>query len=254
MSRSNAKPARGLQQRLMLAFAVYALGLMALFTLYALAFAYTVEDAYLVEGLKQEEARQRAHFLQHGDWLRAEDPNTLLAPDPTHFPAELRAAFQRDPQRREFAAEPDSAVGGQSGATLLLPLIERVIIEQSSLHSHRHLDLAVEVPADTKVALAENVVQILLANLIGNAFAHGDRDGRLADADIQIELRQSRLWISNRARVPLPGEAFEAFRKGARSTGFGLGLAIVRRLCDRHRIDLRIEHHEGVTTASFPVG
>ncbi len=437
MNSAQQRPVRGLQRRLMLAFAIFAFGLIALFTLYALAFAYTVEDAYLVEGLKQEEARQRTHYLQHSEWLPPEDPNTVLVPDPAEFPAELRQAWRDEPEQREFAGShgrhyhlhdfrvgdtqawlvaevgsrlifrqmraqvvailgwsagialalalllgwwigrrttrplsqlvdavvrlqpdrlpggdwlptgatntpdevgilarglddlvrrvgafiereqeftrdvshelrtplavirsygeqlasdpelgtdarrklaaiqqsarqleqtvttllslareidgPHSAVDGPSGATLLLPLIERVIIEQSSLHSDRYLELAIDVPADTKVDLAENVTQILLANLLGNAFAHGDHDGRPGDPDIRIEVRQSRLWISNRAREPLAGAAFEPFRKGTSSAGFGLGLAIVRRLCDRHAIDLRIEHHDGVTTASFPV-
>lgn len=431
------RPARGLQRRLMVGFFVYALGLMALFTLYALAFAYTVEDAYLVEGLKQEETRQREHHLERGEWLRPEDPNTLLATDPAGFPDELRTAFLRDPQRREFAGQDgrhyhllsirageaqawlvaevgsrlifrqmrgevvailgwsagvalalalligwwfarrttrplsqlvdavaalqpdrlpeghwlpisattktdevgvlarglddlvrrigafiereqeftrdvshelrtplavirslgeqlasDPALGndahrklaaiGQSARQLeqtittllglareiespnraddalaspilLLTMIERVIIEQASLHPDLSPQLLLDVPSDTTAAHPESVLRILLANLLGNAYAHGKHGERPGEPDIRVEVNQSRLCISNRADAALSNDDFEPFRKGNASTGFGLGLAIVRRLCDRHAIDLRIEHDHGMTTASFPV-
>lgn len=436
MSTHFRRPARGLQRRLMLAFAIFALLLVTLFTLYALAFAYTVEDAYLVEGLTQEESRQREHYLQHADWLPPEDPNTRLVSDPAQFPAELRQVWLREPKRREFAGaqgrhyhlqefqvadqrawlvaevssrlifrqmrgdviailgwsagaalvlalllgwwiagrttrplarlvdavavlQPDAIpqggwlpagamtqpdeigvlarglddlvrrigafiqreqeftrdvshelrtplavirslgeqlasapeIGGdtrrklatiqqsaqqleqtittllslaretESGdpagaaalrATPLLPLIERVIIEQSSLHPERQLELALDVSADTQADLPESVLRILLANLLGNAFAHGEHGDRPGEPDIRIELRRSRLCISNRASTALRDDDFEPFRKGKESTGFGLGLAIVRRLCDRHAIDLRIEHGNGMTTVSFP--
>jgi signal transduction histidine kinase len=436
MNALSQRPARGLQRRLMLAFAIFALVLVTLFTLYALAFAYTVEDAYLVEGLTQEESRQREHYLQHADWLVPEDPNTRLVSGPEQFPAELREAWLREPNRREFAGaqgrhyhlqdfqvagqqawlvaevssrlifrqmrgeviailgwsagaalmlalllgwwiarrttrplselvdavaalQPDqlpegrwltsgltseadevgilaralddlvrrigafiereqeftrdvshelrtplavirtlgeqlahdSALGtdarrkltaiqqsarqleqtvttllnlaresdpadlsrDRSGNTPLLPLIERAIVEQSSLQPDRQLALVIDVATEAQSDLPESVLQILLANLIGNAFAHGERGNQTDQPDIQIELRHSRLHISNRANAALTGADFEPFRKGSASTGFGLGLAIVRRLCDRHAIDLRLEHSNGVTTASFPV-
>ena len=46
---------------------------------------------------------------------------------------------------------------------------------------------------------------------------------------------------------------FAPFAKGEESTGFGLGLSIVRRLCERHAIDLRFEQEEDGTVAYLPL-
>lgn len=423
-------PARSLQRRLMLAFALFALCLMTLFTLYALAFAYTVEDQYLEEGLRAEAERQRSGYRLTGSWLQPQDPNTRMMLDIALFPDDLRNAFLQDPERREFAgaegrhyhlmpitldertawlvAEVSSrlifrkmrhdviailawsataalaaalligwwiarrttrplsrladAVSGlqpdqlpqqlwqhsltraprdeidllarglddlvqrvrafiqreqeftrdvghelrtplsvirslceqvsadrrldpglrgqldavrQSAAQLeqivltllslareqqttaaaqplaLLPVLERVILEQTSLHDDPRLALEVDVASGTRVTLPEPVLHMLLSNLVGNALAHAETGADDARRQVRIAVRQGRLCISNAAARALGGEDFIAFHKREGSAGYGLGLAIVRRLCDRFDIDLQIAHADGQTTASI---
>jgi signal transduction histidine kinase len=425
-------PARSLQRRLMLAFALFALCLMTVFTLYALVFAYTVEDQYLEQGLRAEAERQRSGYRLTGSWLQPQDPNTQLLLDVGQFPDDLRGAFLQDPYRREFVgaqgrhyhlmtitfdggsawlvAEVSSrlifrkmrqdviailgwsaamalaaalligwwiarrttlplsrladAVSGlqpdqlpqqlwkqsatraprdeidllarglddlvqrvrafiqreqeftrdvghelrtplcvirslceqvsaddrldpalrtqldsvrQSAAQLeqivltllslaretqmpavmepvaLLPILERVILEQASLHEDSRLELRLDVPASTCVALNEPVLHMLLSNLIGNALAHAESTAKDARRQVRIDVQQARLCISNAATLPLGGEDFIAFHKREGSAGYGLGLAIVRRLCDRFDVDLRIVHANGQTTASIDV-
>ena len=86
------------------------------------------------------------------------------------------------------------------------------------------------------------VLNVLLSNLVGNAFAH-TREGRVV-----IGMDDDTLRISN------PGsgvrdEDYAAFAKGEASQGTGLGLSIVRRLCERHGIDLRIDGTPGQTVS-----
>lgn len=123
---------------------------------------------------------------------------------------------------------------GTATAVAILPVLERVIVEQATLIDGRPVDVDTQVPGDARLTVPSPVLHILLSNLVGNAFAHTPR-GR-----IRIDVEHGRLRIAN------PGGAirdadFEPHVRGASSAGFGLGLAIVRRLCERHDIDLEIE-------------
>lgn len=128
----------------------------------------------------------------------------------------------------------------------LLPVIERVIVEQSPLLDDKPIELDIDVPFADNSTLPLAVLQVLLGNLIGNAFAH------TTAGTIRIAVESEQLRVIN------PGDgisdhALDAFSKGANSAGFGLGLAIVQRLCEQHGIALDIRHDEGLTTVAFPL-
>jgi signal transduction histidine kinase len=132
--------------------------------------------------------------------------------------------------------------------TRLLPLIERAIIEQSPLIGERAITVEVELPAEFAFDRPAGVLHILLSNLIGNAFAHTERGEVRVDTDGQIlRISNHGLAIDPRLRTQL----HKPFRKREGSAGFGLGLAIVQRLCDRYAIDMRIDHNESGTVASL---
>ena len=124
----------------------------------------------------------------------------------------------------------------------VLPVLERVIVEQSLLLEQKPVEVQVDVAGDVFTTLPATVLGILLSNLVGNAFAH-TREGRIV-----IDMEGRTLRIAN------PGgdvreDDFEPFVKGGDSNGFGLGLSIVRRLCERHGIALRIDGVSGQTVA-----
>ncbi|MBX9401381.1 HAMP domain-containing histidine kinase [Lysobacter sp. BMK333-48F3] len=124
-------------------------------------------------------------------------------------------------------------------STALLPLIEQVIIEQSPLLEHKPVEVDISVDASLRAPWPAPALHILLSNLIGNAFAHSD-SGRVA-----IQADAGALRIANRGHaVPEAERALlhEPHHRRAGSPGHGLGLAIVQRLCERYRIDLRLEH------------
>ena len=128
----------------------------------------------------------------------------------------------------------------------LLPVIERVSVEQSPLLDDKRIELDIDVRFAESSTLPLAVLQVLLANLIGNAFAH------TAAGTIRIVVEGEQLRVIN------PGDgisdrALDAFSKGPNSIGFGLGLAIVQRLCEQHSIALDIRHDDGLTTVAFPL-
>ncbi len=134
-----------------------------------------------------------------------------------------------------------------AGDIALLPLLERVIVEQAPLLDGRPVEVALEVAASTSARWPANVLHVVLSNLVGNAFAH------TTAGVVAIDVDGRWLRIANPGSG-LGGDAFTPFVKGEASAGFGLGLAIVTRLCARHGIALRFDGAAGATVARLALG
>ena len=120
---------------------------------------------------------------------------------------------------------------------LVLPLIEQVIVEQSPWLDRKSMHIELEVAPQFALTLPGNVLHIVLANLLGNAFQHG-----ALNSTVRIFVEQGRLCIYNAHSPSDEGSA-----------GFGFGLSIVRRLAKRFAIDFRIAHSLDQTQASIAV-
>lgn len=129
-----------------------------------------------------------------------------------------------------------------SAPVRVLPVLERVIVDQSPLAEGRAVELQIEVPEADTSDLPEAVLRSLLSNLVGNALAHG------ADGVVRITSQEGGLCIAN----PIAGDASLGQRRED-SPGFGLGLGIVRRLCERHGIVLDVRGQDGQVIACFPL-
>ncbi|HUD40831.1 MAG TPA: HAMP domain-containing sensor histidine kinase [Dokdonella sp.] len=138
-----------------------------------------------------------------------------------------------------------------AGPTRLLPLIERVIVEQAPLIGDRPIRVDLDVAPAAATPQPAAVLHIVLSNLIGNAFAHTER------GSVRIDLADGTLRIANRGHAiddALRAALHQPFTKREGSAGFGLGLAIVQRLCDRHGIALAIVHDADGTQARIGLG
>jgi signal transduction histidine kinase len=127
----------------------------------------------------------------------------------------------------------------------VLPLLERVVLDQAPLAEGRELDVDIDLPPQTTTTLPESVLRCLLSNLVGNAIAHS-LDGR-----VRIHGADGRLHIAN--AVPADAEAPSAGQRREGSPGLGLGLGIVGRLCERHGIVLTLRREGDQVIASFPL-
>ncbi|MBH9576871.1 sensor histidine kinase [Inhella proteolytica] len=91
------------RRRLLLAFWLLALGISLLFSLFAMVFAYTVEDRFLERQLEQEGARLSAARARTGAWPAPSAPQFRLLAQAAELPDGLSAQLAAEPQRREFS-------------------------------------------------------------------------------------------------------------------------------------------------------
>lgn len=133
-------------------------------------------------------------------------------------------------------------------AVALVPLLERVIVEQAPLLDQRAVEVVLDMRDDARLALPLPVARVLLSNLVGNAFGHTEA------GQVRIDIEDGRLRITNAGDVAPATSDWTVGGPVPRredSSGFGLGLAIVRRLCERYGIDLSIRHDGDRATASL---
>ena len=140
-------------------------------------------------------------------------------------------------------ADAPTVQGTPAPPTPVVPLVEQWVLAHADWLDAQGLTLDLQLPRNATLALPAPVLQLALASLLGNAVTHGQRGGQ-----VQMSLDAAGLRVSNPS-APLPPGVGEDFVKGRASGGFGLGLAIVRRLLASHGSRLELLHAEGCTQA-----
>jgi signal transduction histidine kinase len=128
---------------------------------------------------------------------------------------------------------------GQTETIKLAALVEQLVLKLSPLLEGKHIELELQVTPDLQLQLNPVLLQMVLTNLLQNAFLHS------APGTISISADSRQLLIQN----PLhdedqPTELTALFAKGRQSTGYGLGLGIVQRLCQQTGLELQLERAE----------
>jgi len=108
----------------------------------------------------------------------------------------------------------------------------------------KSLRLEKDIADDVKVKIHPLLSNILLNNLIGNAIRHNIKDGI-----IRVKLTPALLEIANSGDpLTFPAEKmFNRFIKNNQSNeSVGLGLAIVRQICEQSNMDIRYDYRDGM--------
>lgn len=130
-----------------------------------------------------------------------------------------------------LSREGESAAGKSHEPVAVLPLLEQWVMAHADWLDRQPMTLDVQLDRQARLRLPTQVLQLALASLLGNAFAHGRAGGQ-----VRVEFDGQALCIANPdADVPRAGH------------GFGLG--ILQRLLDAAGGRLELEQHAGTTRA-----
>ncbi len=121
-------------------------------------------------------------------------------------------------------------------------LIEKTVSDLSDVFENKKLNLSFNAKGDCNISMNESLAQILVGNLLKNAFAHSPKNG-----DIDIELNSDLLIIKNTGDRALDTtKIFNRFyrnRDNQNDESSGLGLAIAKSIADNSRFHLTY-HYE----------
>jgi signal transduction histidine kinase len=102
---------------------------------------------------------------------------------------------------------------------------------------------------DSIVTMDRGLADILVTNLMRNAIIHNKEGGK-----IQLEIRDNSLIIRNEG-APLAFDDNELFRRFTRDTkktgSFGLGLSLVKKICDAYGFDINYSYSQELHTFSI---
>lgn len=141
-----------------------------------------------------------------------------------------------------MAREKDDDLQGRADMAMLL---EESVDRHRPLLGDRPVEVVLSIHARPILAADPNLVLILISNLVRNSFTYTER-GR-----IHIQLEDHRLEVLDTG-VGIPREAlsrvFQRLYKGVDSEGFGIGLSLVKKICDRYGWEILLDSEEGQGT------
>ena len=128
---------------------------------------------------------------------------------------------------------------GQTENIKLAGVLEQLVLNLSPLLDGNSIELELQVAPDVEVLLNPVLLQMVLTNLLQNAFLHSAAGTIFISADSQQLLIQNPVHDDDQ-----PTELTALFAKGRQSSGYGLGLGIVQRLCQQTGLELQLNRLE----------
>lgn len=124
---------------------------------------------------------------------------------------------------------------------------------RDTVEKHRHLlqgktaRVEIELHAPVHLPTERTLLSIVLGNLIRNAFVYTER------GEIRIRLDEDHVTITDSGTgIPIDelDRVFQRHYRGPNSQGEGIGLSLVRRICDYYGWSIAINSHHGQGTVA----
>lgn len=119
-------------------------------------------------------------------------------------------------------------------------LVKSKLTEFVSLFDSKNIVVELNLETDFSIKMNEELAEILINNLLSNAIKHNEDNGK-----IQLSVRNNEFRICNSGKLnSLTNETiFSRFTKGD-SKSYGLGLAIVRNICETNKLEIHYSNEE----------
>lgn len=130
----------------------------------------------------------------------------------------------------------------QSQAFKIVSIVRETIEQNRYLITDKPINIELFPEGDPQLSVPAPIFQIMLTNLIRNAIQH------TASGKISVVVKDDRVSVLDTG-AGMESEELKLVTqlngRGGRNKGFGMGLSIVRRLCDRLGWHLKIESEKG---------
>ncbi|HET9483286.1 MAG TPA: HAMP domain-containing sensor histidine kinase [Xanthomonadales bacterium] len=133
---------------------------------------------------------------------------------------------------------------GEGETSDVATIVDQVVETQRTQLGSKPVEVRVEKQAFPRVAAPASVLAVALSNLIGNAFKYTQQ------GHVLVRVEADAICVEDTGPGIDPEEAGKLFERGYRGAkaagkGAGLGLAIVRRLCDLYGWRVRLAPRDG---------
>ena len=121
-------------------------------------------------------------------------------------------------------------------------VLARVVDDQRSVSPGKRIVLEIEAGARLQVAAPESMVAMTIGNLVRNAVQHG------TGSEVLCRSHGHELLVTNAGTLPTENLSSAPRRFTTHPGGHGMGLYLVRRICERYGWEIRLENSpRGVT-------
>jgi len=120
----------------------------------------------------------------------------------------------------------------------LRPLVKKIAQQKEKQYGQK-----IEISGNGTITANKEALEMIISNLLNNAIFHGKPPYEIKLSENKIEIIDHGSGISKEEQEKI----FERFYKSRNSKGHGLGLFLVKQLCNQMNLDISVKSIEGYT-------